>query len=167
MTHAHVAIIGPTLCGKTTLAKRLAAQYRRAGLGVLVLDPFRDTWQASWETVDRAAFVAKARASRRCALFADEAGQVIARDPEAEWLFTGSRHWGHRMHVLAQSGVQMTPLMRSQCSRLYIFRVSKRVAEMWAEDFADDRILAATGLNQFEFLLVDRFGECARSRLAA
>lgn len=167
MIHAHVAIIGPTLCGKTTLAKRLAGEYRRAGVGVLVLDPFRDTWPADWMTPDRAAFIAKARASRRCALFADEAGQVIARDPEAEWLFTGSRHWGHRMHVLAQSGIQMTPLMRAQCSRLYIFRTTRRVAEMWAEDFADERICAATTLARFEFLRVDRFGSCDRNRLAA
>jgi hypothetical protein len=68
--------------------------------------------------------------------------------------------------VLAQSGVQMTPLMRSQCSRIYLFRVSKNVAAMWAEDFADERLLASVSLQQYEFLLCDRFGECRRSRLA-
>lgn len=165
MIHAHVAIVGPTMCGKTTLAKEVARQYRTAGRGVLVLDPFADTWPANWQTTNLDAFLAKARASRGCALFGDEAGQVIARGPKAEWLFTGSRHWGHRFHVLAQSGVQMTPLMRSQCSRIYLFRVSLNVAKMWAEDFADDRLLEAVSLSQYEFLLCDRFGGCVRSRL--
>jgi hypothetical protein len=82
-------------------------------------------------------------------------------------LFTRSRHWGHRLHCLGQSGTQPTPLRRGQISTLFLFRSSRRVADLWAEEFAVDGIAGAVDLAQFEFVRATRFPPaCVRSRLA-
>lgn len=163
---AHVAIVGPTMCGKTTLACALAENYRASGVHVLVCDPLANPWPATWQTTDRAAFIAAAKKSRRCALFIDEAGQTISRDPEAEWLFTTARHWGHVTHVMSQGGTQLTPTMRGQCSRIFLFGCTPRVAEMWAEEFNEPGLLSASALPRFEFLFKERFQPLRRQRLA-
>lgn len=164
---AHVGIFGPTMSGKTTLAQHLAREMLRQGVAVLVLDPFGERWPCTWQTDDRARFLTKAKSSRRCALFLDEAGATVAREDDAEWLFTRSRHWGHRLHCIGQSGTQLTPLMRGQISTLFLFRASRRVAELWAEEFAVDGIASAVDLSQFEFLRATRFPPAVvRSRLA-
>lgn len=162
----HKAIIGMTGSGKTTLAKSLAAAYRKAGYGVLVLDPWNDPdWACDWKTNSLLPFIAKARASRRCALFVEEVGDY-GRDPEFAWLFTQARHWGHRTHYLSQYHAQVPPIVRSNCEGLCLFRVSARSAAVWAEDFAQPKISAlASNLQQFQFVQASRYGEPRVCRL--
>jgi hypothetical protein len=158
----HTAIIGMTASGKTTLGREIARAHRAAGTPCLVLDPFCDPdWPANWRTASLAAFVAKARASRRCALFIEEVGD-FGRDPAFSWLFTQARHWGHVTHYLSQYHAQVPPIVRANCERLLLFRTSTRAAELWAEEFAQDRIaeLAAT-LPKYHFVAAGRY-EAAR-----
>lgn len=163
---AHVAIVGPTMCGKSTLGASLASAFLAAGVNVLVCDPLASDWPCTWQTTNRADFIAAAKQSRRCALFIDEAGQTISRDPDAEWLFTTARHWGHVTHVMSQGGTQLTPTMRGQCSRLFLFGCTPRVSEMWAEEFNEPGLLAAPSLPRFEFLFKERFQPLRRQKLA-
>ena len=49
----HNLILGMTMSGKTTLAKRLAAHYTQNGINVVVLDPMYDPeWEADFTTAD-------------------------------------------------------------------------------------------------------------------
>lgn len=154
----HSAIIGMTESGKTTLAKRMAHEYRRRGFGVLVLDPWKSPdWPADFVTADLGAFLRKAHASRRCALFVEEVGG-FGRRPEFAWLFTQARHWGHATHYLSQYHSQVPPIVRSNCARLFLFRVSASSAKEWADDFAQPAIATlAASLAQFHFVSASRY----------
>lgn len=162
----HAGIFGPTLCGKTTLARHLCADFERRGIRCLVLDPYNAEWPATYQTRQIGEFLAKAKASRSCALFVDESGQLDLRDAEHEWLLTGSRHFGHVCHVIGQTGVQLTPLGRSSITRLFLFRSTEETADYWREVFVDDRIRDATKLERFEFIRAEMFGDVKRCRLS-
>lgn len=155
----HAGIFGPTLCGKTTLAFLLAQQFEASGVRCLALDPYDAPWPVTWKTRKIDAFIAKAKDSRSCALFVDEAGQLDLRDPDHEWLLTGARHWGHVTHIIGQSGVQLSPLGRSSITRLFLFRSTEETAEYWRTAFVDDRIRGATTLARFQFIYAQMFGD--------
>ena len=162
----HAGIFGPTLCGKTTLAQSLCRALENRGVRCLVLDPYNAEWPASWQTRRISEFLTKAKSSRSCALFVDEAGQLDLRDPAHEWLLTGSRHWGHVCHVIGQTGVQLSPLGRASITRLFLFRSTNDTASYWAEAFVDRRIFEATTLARFEFVRAEMFGDVSRCRLS-
>lgn len=163
----HAAIFGPTMCGKTTLAKELCADFERRGIRTIVLDPYDAEWPCTFQTRKIGEFLKTAKTSRCCALFADEAGQLDLRDPEHEWILTGARHFGHVCHISGQTGVQLTPLGRSSVTRLFLFRSTEETAEYWRTAFVDDRIRGATTLKQYEFLHAQMFGDVKRMRLPA
>lgn len=157
------------MCGKTTLAKSLAASFLASGVHVLVCDPLCDEWPATWQTTNVQHLIDAAKKSRRCALFVDEAGVTVRRGrdaPDVEWLFTTARHWGHSTHVLAQTGIQLTPTMRAQCSRLYLFGSTQSAADLWASEFNEPGLAAASTLPRFECLFKERFQPLRRVRVA-
>lgn len=162
----HAGIFGPTLCGKTTLAMGLCRQFEARGIRCLVLDPYNANWPATWQTRHISEFIRKAKQSRGCALFADEAGQIDLRNPEHEWILTGSRHWGHVCHIIGQTGTQLSPLGRSSITRLYLFRSTPETADYWRAVFIDDRIRQATTLARFEFIAAEMFGDVRRCKLS-
>lgn len=154
----HEAIVGMTSSGKSVLGKAKAGAHRARGHGVLVCDPWRSPdWPADWITSSLSALRAKAEASRRCAIFIEEAGDY-GRDPEFAWFFTQARHWGHATHYLTQYHAQVPPIVRSNCERLSLFRVAARSAAVWAEDFAQPEIAAlAATLPRFHFVAAGRY----------
>lgn len=163
----HDGTFGPTLCGKTTLAKARSREYfRQQGRRSIVFDPHLDDWGPhAWVTRDREAFRACVDASRSCEVWADEAAVTIARERDNMGLFTHSRHAGHRFHVLGHSGTDLLPGMRQQLSRLFLFRQPPSSAGIWAELFADERILECSTLEQFEFLDCELFKPPVRRKL--
>jgi len=163
----HVLIIGMTASGKTTLAKALAHEYRQRKIATAVLDPLGDPeWQASFQTTDRHEFLERVKRSRGCALFIDESGEMVGRyDDEMFWLATRSRHYGHRAHFISQRAAQLSPTVRHQCTRLFLFRVGVKDAKTLAEEFSDDTILRAGTLPQYQFISVNRFGKAETLRL--
>jgi len=155
---AHTGIFGPTRSGKTTLAKSLCGEFESRGIRCLVLDPYDAIWPSTWKTRDITAFIAKAKTSRRCALFVDEAGQLDLREPAHEWLLTGAAQWGHLTHIIGQSGVHLSPVGRAQITRLFLFRSTVETADYWRNVFVDDGIMAATTLERWQFLEAKMFG---------
>jgi len=164
---AHVLIAGTTMSGKSTLARQLAAQYKRAGIGVIVLDPLQDDrWGADYQTADNGAFLASAKNSWQCALFVDEAGAAIGRyNPEMEWCVTQGRHLGHRTHVITQWPTQLSPLVRGQCAYLYLFQVPRKAAALLAEEFNSEQLEAAAALPMGECLEMQRGGAVRRHKV--
>lgn len=150
-----------TESGKTTLAKKLNASFKKQGVGCIVLDPMNDPeWDADFQTSSNAQFLATAKASTKCALFIDESGSTVGRyADEMAWCATQSRHWGHRAHFITQRAQQLDPTVRHQCTDLYIFRVSRKDAEILAEEFAQPDLLQAASLGQYEFIATGRFKE--------
>lgn len=154
----HAAVIGMTESGKTYLMQRgLAPKGRAAGQRVLVLDKWKDpAWKADWMTNDLFAFIAKAKASRRCMLIVEEAGNW-GREPEFEWLVTQARHWGHSTYYLSQYHAQVPPIVRVNVRRLFLFTVSADSAKVWANEFAQPEISSLCAkLPPFHFVYADK-----------
>lgn len=157
----HVGIFGPGDSGKTTLAQHLSREFWRGGIKSLVLDPNEEKgWGIqSFVTADEDVFTRVFWREKRCACFIEEATETIKRDSEKSSLFTRGRHRGHKIIVVGHSGSSLLPVHRLQLHTLFLFRQPERAAEIWADQFADMRILRCATLNQHEFLHCELFKE--------
>lgn len=163
----HTMVIGRTESGKTTLLKRLIRYYHGRGLNCLVLDALNDpTWGADFVTDDPDLFIDVAKANVDCILMIDESGEMVGHyDREAFWLATQSRHFGHSSFFASQRAQQIAPTVRHQTSALALFRVSKSDAKILYDDFVDDLILTAPGLDQGEYIYSPPFQPAIKKRL--
>lgn len=150
----HTLILGITETGKTTLAYRLANTYKQKGTEVLVLDPLLSSrWAADFITDDAEKFLRIVFAKRKCALFVDEAGDMLDKyDSTMNKLATFSRHYGHNAHFICQRAIMVSPTIRAQCTNLFLFKQHRQDAEILARDFVSDDLLQATKLLKGEFL---------------
>jgi hypothetical protein len=176
---AHVLILGTTESGKTTCGKRLAHAWVASGVHVLVLDPLNDPgWVPAgngdagsdkphvWQTSDPDEFLSAFWASRRCAVFIDEAGDAVGRyDVVMQKTATRGRHWGHSVHFITQRGSQIAVTVRDQCTRLFLFRTGPRDAKTHAEEWAQPELLTTPHLPKGCYFYVTRFGEIRRGSL--
>lgn len=153
-----------TTSGKTTLAIRLASFERARGYSVFVLDPLKDKrWQADLITSSTKQFMKSATQSRNCSLFLDESGETVGRyNEEMFWLATRARHFGHVSHFISQRATQLAPLVRDQCSHLFLFRVSNPDAKVLADSWSNESLLEASKLDKFHFIYLQRFGKASR-----
>tara|TARA_R110000803_G_scaffold188111_1_gene250512 strand:+ start:3766 stop:4386 length:621 start_codon:yes stop_codon:yes gene_type:complete len=136
----HLAIIGMTESGKSTLAHSIALNYMKAGIPVIVLEPRKSIqWPCTFQTDSLEEFLSVAKRSRKCAIFCEESGR-FGRDPDFAWLFTESRQEGHVFHYLSQYHAQVPPIARTNCLRLALFLVGKKSAIQWADDFGQPEI---------------------------
>lgn len=163
----HVLIVGMTESGKTSFGKSLAAEYKRKGTGVIVLDPMGDPeWQADVVTKDAALFSQTAERSQSCALFIDESGDEVGRyNDEMFWLATKARHFGHKSHFMTQRPAQLNKTVRDQCRHLAVFCISRDDAKLLSNDFGKEELLLANNLGQCEFFYTSRFGSIIKCRI--
>ncbi len=149
-----------TESGKTTKARRLAASYKMQGIGVIVLDPLRDPgWNADFITDDQEEFLDVFWRSRSCAAFLDEGGESVGRyDLAMQKTATRGRHCGHSCHYVAQKATQLAPIVRDQCSHLFLFTSGLASAKMLAEEFNKPDLLQATQLQMYSYFHATRFG---------
>lgn len=149
-----------TESGKTTLARNLAAQFKRNSVGVLVLDPLADPrWTCDFVTADPSDFLDVFWRSRRCIAFIDEGSESVGRyDVAMQATFTRGRHWGHSCFVIAQKATQLAPVVREQASHLFLFCCAKKNGVLLAEDFNEPRLEECSNLKRFEYLHAVKFG---------
>ncbi len=159
----HSLIFGQTGSGKTTLAKRLCEGYRRAGICTIVLDPIGDPgWQATKRFHDPDEFLETFWDSRQCAVFIDEAGDVVGRyDQLMIQTATRGRHWGHRVHFISQRGAMLSRTVRDQCEHLFLFSTGRQDCKIHAEEWNKDILMTANQLDKFEYFWAKRFPENA------
>lgn len=163
-----IGIFGPSLCGKTTLAKVLSKEYHKTHkMATLVLDPNND---ADWGPhakvfVDETQFWDVCWKSEHCLVIAEEAAETINRNKELISVFTRLRHKHHILMVIGHSGTNLLPVMRQQIDTLYLFRQGEKASKVWAEDAMEPRLLASSSLNQFEFIFYKRFQDPRKQRL--
>lgn len=164
----HVQILGQTLTGKTTLSKKLASGYRRAGVGVIVLDPIGDPeWDCDFRTSDFDKFMDVYRNSRQCAAFFDEAGDLCNAQP---YLMTRTatrgRHRGHRNHYIAQRGVLILRTIRDQCSQIFLFNSGLEDCKIHAAEWnAPELREKGPFLERGEYYHKQRMGNLTRGRI--
>lgn len=153
---AHCLIIGRTLSGKTTFAKKKAAALRAKGYHIVVLDPFLDPeWNATFITSNQEDFLAKVWLNRNCAVFVDEGGSTIGKFNDAmNELATRGRHWGHKCFFITQRVKQLSTTVRTQCSELVIFKQSLSDTKDLANEFVEPMINDAHLLNKGEFIYI-------------
>ena len=164
---AHVLIAGMTMSGKTTLATRLAHQYKVRGVEPIILDPMRDPrWPSEYLFTDSRQFLELCAKSTHCALFLDESGDTIGRyNDEMFWLATKARHYGHRSHFICQRPSQLSPTVRTQCSYMYLFNVGISDAKILADEWGKPELREANTLGRGEYFAVERFGPLQRSKI--
>lgn len=143
----HLGIFGRRLSGKTTRAVQICAGSREIeGRYGVVLDPKmrQHNWgEHCYVTYDRAKWLAKWQhpQCRNCNIVWEEQATTNKRAADLVDVFTAKAgEHGHRLIVTGHSGSSMLPVMREQLTELILFRQSKREGEMWAEQFADERI---------------------------
>jgi hypothetical protein len=156
---------GPKLSGKTTFIKSLSRDYwTRKGIRSLVLDPNGDTdWGSqAWTTQREDQFWSVVWKSRNCLVIVEEAAATISRNRELIPVFTRLRHNEHRLIVVGHNGGDLLPTMRQQFDTLFLFRQPPAAAEIWAETFADRRIMECCTLKKYEILHCKMFEEPKR-----
>lgn len=149
-------IFGKSLCGKSTLAKKLSLLYfQKRGIRSLVLDTVaraKDWGAHCWVCHDPVLFWQMVWKCRSCLVIVDDGSVTIARDKELIGVFTTMRHCHHRLIVIGHDASDLLPKMRRQFDELYLFRQSEEAVESWYSDVMDKEIFKAAQLNQYEFL---------------
>ncbi len=157
-------LVGMTESGKTTLAKRLSADQKNRGIGVLVLDCLNsEGWAADFQTTDPDQFLDVFWKSQNCAVFIDEAGDSVGRFNMAmEQTATRGRHFGHNVHYISQRHAQLSKTVRDQCRYLALFRSSLDDCKIHSREWARPALLSGSELEQGEYLFCGRFSELTK-----
>jgi DNA helicase HerA-like ATPase len=165
MTHS--LILGMTLSGKTTLAKKLCVEYRKAGIPVLILDPICDpNWQCDFITDDKDEFVRVYKQNTGCQCIIDEAGDAVGKyDEVMRQTATRGRHWGHKFTYITQRGSSLSMTVRDQCATLFLFRSGMNDAKLHAEEYGFEELKNANLLKPGEFYHVSKLGTCVKKRI--
>lgn len=160
----HTGITGMTQSGKTTLAKIISGLARGSGVKTAVLDPLADPgWDASFTTRDPELFLAYAKREKSHLLFVDESGSAIGKyNPAMEWLTTTSRHLGHSSFIICHRLTQLSPNLRGQWNRLYLFACGPADARLVAEEWNEPELMNAPKMKKLHFYEVNRFSPMRR-----
>lgn len=163
----HSLVIGMTLSGKTSLCRALAQGYKRRKIRTAVLDPLRDPqWKADFLTPSRDIFMRYVKRTTSHALFVDESGTSIEKgDSSNDWLTTTARHMGHVSHFIAHRPQQLSPTLRMNCERLYLFTVGQKDAGFLADEWNCPALARCAQLGRGEFIFVERFRPVMRGRI--
>ena len=167
----HLLILGPTGSGKSTLTQQLVSRIRRSGIKVLVYAK-RDIerWQAcaDFVTADRETFLSiLARpGTRGCFVVLDDAGNTVGwKDKELEGTATEGRHDGHTFVYIAQAAAQLNKIVRRNCSKLITFKQSVGDCDILARDFCQPALAQAAGLQRFEYLECETYGQVKKGKV--
>ena len=140
----HTLIAGVTETGKTTLAHAFAHALADAKQNVVVYDPvgtqtIKGTWpESAIMFSDENEFFGYLSRDDvyNSHIFVDEAGQVFGLDKKYNyWLLTRGRHFGFSVFVICQRPKMVSPTIRNQCARAYIFRLASDDLKAVGADF--------------------------------
>lgn len=163
----HTLIAGTTGSGKTVLAQALANRSHENGSIVLVYDPIRDpNWKCSVRTDDKTLFLRTFWTTRNCTVFIDEASTVCTHHAQ-DWIETATRgrHQGHRVTYITQRIHQLSPNVRNNCGRLFLFCSSLKDGQIHSQDWVESDLENCVNLKVGEFYTVYRMGDCIKQKL--
>lgn len=161
-------IFGPKLSGKTTLAKHLSREYwNQKRIRSLVFDVHNESdWgPQAWVTPNKEEYWPTIWRLKDCIVIVDEAAVTINRNNDLNSVFTMLRHNRHRLLIIGHSGRELTLGMRQNLDTIFLFRQPEKVAEIWAETFAQKGLLAASDLQRYEFIQCSTYGTPVKNKL--
>jgi len=123
---------------------------------------YDDRWFCDFKTHDIDAFFRFCWTRKGCMLFIDEAGGFGKYSEPLTKLMTKGRHLGHCIFLMTQDLTQVSPLIREQCSKIYLFASSDRAFKIIADAFRKPDLLTRPALGRGEFYEVSRFSEISK-----
>ncbi len=168
----HGLILGPSECGKSTLARWLGKMDASQGRQLAAFAR-RDT--QAWSSLCGAAVTSdparlfkwyKDPRNKSVTFLIDDAGRVVGRhDPEWEATASEGRHDGHRFIYIAQAATMLNKNIRRNCKFLWTFKQSQEDADILAREFIHPELRLAVHLDRYEFLYCEKgFGPVKRGR---
>lgn len=140
-----------------------------SGVPVLVLDPSGSpkTWLdcgADFVTENVDEYLGVVFANSRCLLIVDEAGEAVGRAQSQDHaprlrLATRTRHRGHSAIFISQAASTISPVIRRQCQKIWLFRQSFASCKILADEMCNPGIIAAAQLGKGRCLYADLYGE--------
>ena len=147
---AHTLVVGTTKSGKTVLARELVAQRLAAGGAAIVFDPMhnprtKNAWGKGVHVfTDEATFLRCFWASHNLLVVCDEAGDYIGQQNKPMIsLATRGRHNGHDVVFIAQRLKQLSPTVRNNTAKLFLFASSFDDCDTIARDWNDESLREA------------------------
>ena len=155
----HTIILGMTQSGKSSYGKIICRKLRQAGVMTYVLNPLREQgWRCDLQTADPDQMMAACQASKiKKAVFLDEAGQSLARDPRFNYFCAQSRHDGCSVFAISQRLQMVLPDLRTNTTQAVLFRCWYSEAKTLSDQFNEARLLDAAKFRQGEFFLVSAY----------
>ena len=153
----HSLIVGTSGSGKSTLAKHFAAEAMDAGDGVIVFDPLRYKWRCDYQTHDQDAFLNTFHASRDCLVVIDESGVKIGQhnEPMIETALLG-RHYNHSIIFITQRAAMLSPSVRTNCQRVFVFCSGVADCKLMAEELVLPEMQNAGRFSVGQFAFIRR-----------
>lgn len=156
--------------GKSTLLKCLARDYRAAGLRVVAYTSVRGDFEGHADRVfyELDPFLDAVYSAQRWVVYVDESGTVTHPKllERTAPLATQTRHLGHSVHFAAQRAPGMLPpIIRDQCERAYVFRVSRSDARALADEYGHAQLEQACALQRGEYFVANAQG-CEKRALS-
>ncbi len=157
----HTLINGMPRSGKSIYAQAYARIISaRLGVRIVVFNPYRALgWPAkSIDFQDPEEIIPYLDAHRQPThLYVEECGNEIGRDDSYKVLTLGAHHWGVWSYLVTQYPQSIDPKLRNGCECLVTFATTPRAAEIMAEEFNDEKLLASAKLPPYTYLLKKPF----------
>lgn len=177
----HTLIVGRSQSGKSALAKTLGSQLRADGHFVVAYNPTgekgytrRDEFGCAgadieFDDPDRfeeyLSKKAESNSSEPIFVIVDEAHEMFpTHGRERNWIATKGRHFGFNIIAITQRGAQVSPTLRSQCTRIYLFPCSLTDARFMADEYGNKKLSRANELPALHYYRIDKSG-LAKGRL--
>lgn len=165
-----VIVIGPSKCGKTTLAFWLALQmWKNHRLACVVFDPFKfkHRWPKNCRVFDNlATFKHVVKKTRGHCIVWDESTTTVKKtDSEDVAFFTQIRHNHKAFILIGHDFTVVSPMMRANLSEAYVFRQAENRPQQWSGLFADDAMMQTAELAHREFIHKEAFKPITRRKL--
>ncbi len=157
----HTLISGLPRSGKSIYAQMHAQKISvPLGVRIVVFNPYRSTgWPAKAISFqDPEEIIPYLDAHRQPThLYVEEAGNEIGRDETYKPLTLGVHHWGVWSFLVAQFPQNLHPSLRNGCEGCVVFSTTPRGAEIMAEEFNDEKLLASAQLPKYTYLVKQPF----------
>ncbi len=164
----HILYCGVTMTGKTTLAREHAAILEKAKYDVAVYDPVgTDTANGNWpdgvevlntpeefhEWIDD--HEDDYSPEHPCFLFVDESADIFSHsETHAHWIARKIRHQYIYLRLMVQRPNMLHPSVRTQCSYVYMLRLSQTDARLICADMGHGPDTSNTVLDKGDCLLL-------------
>lgn len=160
----HILIAGVTMCGKTTLAHKIAEDEaaKKDGRQIIVYDPvLTPTAVGEWPEGsdlfdDKEKFLAYLEnlEGSEYLIFIDESDDLLSHSyPENTRIVRRGRHYGWQVVLITQRPNLLSPSARSQCGMAYLFALKQDDMRSIAGDYAHND-LHKIKLEQGDYLCI-------------